>query len=258
MEFASELVALWLKNQPTHLPVLDRKDIGRSIAVLAHVEHAVKCNQAIKALCSQGLLVQAVPLIRLTMECAVSAAWFAVTPDSGRSAGYEGARQRLNLAQSLSKLSGSNIESVVNDLRENQRELEEFISAEARKFEARAQALAGIDWVYAGYRQLSELAHAGTPLMDHYLRPAAITPTAPLGVEYSTEYEFKQAPILFSFQPVLLHLALLSWDTISEVHPMRARLRAMAKTAEIPVEIERRKTRRQESAKRATARREHR
>ncbi|WP_295125941.1 DUF5677 domain-containing protein [uncultured Leifsonia sp.] len=256
VEVASQLVELWRANPPEALTVLDRS-ASRALSTLAHVDHAANLADAISTLVTRNMLVQAVPLLRLTMECAVTAAWFAVTPNSGRAAGLEGAKERLKLARGLARLSGADASDVIEDLEQNVRDESEAYSAEAHKFEQRALSLAGMDWLYVGYRELSGYSHAGTPLMDHYLRPAERTADAPLGVTYSPENEFAVAEQVFQLHPLLMHLALTAWDTIAVEHPMRDSLREVAETLGVSPTIQRRISRREAAASRLAMRQGH-
>ncbi|GEM_PF-3688954 len=58
-----------------------------AIRVLA--EHAVALTNSIMLLAEHDMLIQAAPLIRLTMECGITAAWFSVVPNAVNAANRE-------------------------------------------------------------------------------------------------------------------------------------------------------------------------
>lgn len=242
VEVLRELLESWDSKPPTvEVPILEGSP-SRAVSILSQAEHAVGLTRAVIVLCEAGMNVQAVPLVRLTMECAVTAAWLSVTPGSAESANLEGARQRRKLLFDMERLSTVPSDGSLDSVDEIIDRFAPSDSAEARKFEERCRSLAGGDWLYPYYRLLSGYSHGGTLLMDHYIQEAGVTDAAPLGWVYVADAPFEHAEITTGLQVVLLHLALTAWTSVAVGHPMRTDLAEIAERTGISMEIGRRKS----------------
>jgi hypothetical protein len=203
----------------------------------------VALAEAALILVEHGMLVQAVPLIRLTVECGITAAWWSVTPHSGEAANHEAARLRLAMVTDMAKLAGPvaavDAEESIADVRKMVAELKAYESVEASKFIDRVGSLAGANWVYAYYRLLSAYSHAGALLLDHYLEPA---PNTRLGWAYKTDPAFEHAETLLALQPIALLLAMKASDDLTIGHPRRGRLNEISTRMGTDAVIRRRDT----------------
>ena len=81
-----QLLLIWDEVPETEVPVLEDGDWERGVSARVQVEHAVGLTRAVLVLADAGLLIQSVPLVRMTMECAVTAVWLTIASRSGKAA----------------------------------------------------------------------------------------------------------------------------------------------------------------------------
>ena len=118
-------------------------------------------------LLQQGRSLVAMPLVRMTYECAIDAHWVSQEPDAAKAFMNEDMRQRRNLAQQLRKASGlghlaAPIEAQLLD------ELE--TNSNARHFSTICADLSpGGDDAYAAYRMMSQYSHPSILIADAYV-----------------------------------------------------------------------------------------
>jgi hypothetical protein len=219
----------------TELPVLDSR-VERGMFALGQADHAAGLTDAVLVLAKSGMFVQAVPLVRLTLECAITAAWFAVTPGSGEAASKDFAHSRENLVIAMEDLADPAGRIARQKIRDAARaaakasgeeEIRDALDGEASLFEQRCRALAGGGWAYPYYRLLSEYSHGGAGLLEHYGRPVDPSPENPLGLEYDPEREFEYSEIVIGVQATALIIALKAWDDLAPKHPMHDQLAAI-------------------------------
>lgn len=208
-----EIVTLWREVDASNAVLLDNSP-RRALAVRALTEHAVNATDAILVLESSNMLLQAAPLARLTMECAVTAGWFAATPGSAEAAILEASKQRRKLVVDLVATSAQNDEGLIAELDQTIADLHDSESHEARVFLDRCRSLEGLDWVYPFYRALSELSHAGTSLVDQYLNEEPVTSSSPFGVSYDARGLHPYPETLLSMQSGLVLYALSAWNAL--------------------------------------------
>jgi hypothetical protein len=232
-----EMLAVWRDDPPTALPQLE-ESAQRGVGVLAHVDHAAALTDSVILLAKAGQYVQMVPLVRMTLECAVTAAWFVVTPGSGDASLLEASRLRRAYISDLAATMGADAAVQIADLQALIDDLGDE-SQEAKKFEARCRSLAGGGWLYIAYRQLSELSHGGTLLLDHYLQSSEMTEANPLGFEYVPGDNADQARSILGTQGWLLHLALTAWDMAVPLDDRTEHLAEIAKRAGFKSEVRR-------------------
>lgn len=215
----------WMNGEPTVFPLFDDTPL-RGMSIYANVDHAVRLTRAVLALADRGLYLELVPLVRMTLECAVTASWYAVTPHSGDSALQEATRQKRALVKAVSLASSDSFDEALVQLDADLEELDAFKSEEARQFEQRCLSLEGGAWLYVIYRGLSAFSHAGALLLDHYLQPA---PGTTLGFEYVSESDAGRAQSDLATQVYLLHIALSAWELVV---PHEGRADVLASVAE--------------------------
>ena len=219
-----ELLSLWRENPPMTLPVFEDTPL-RGLGSLGHVDHAMTLTDAVTLLAESEMFVQLVPLVRMTLECAVTAAWFSGTTGSGDAALLEGTRLRRALATDAARLVEADSSEAIADLDATMQELGAVDSTEAPKFEARCRSLVGGDWLYVAYRHLSELSHAGSLLLDHYVQPSEVSEANPLGFEYVSEDDPVAGRDVLGLDCWLVHIALSSWGSVA---PTRVVTKALA------------------------------
>lgn len=229
MRSLGELVAVW--HNPTVeriAPRLDadpskeyRGDFSRAYYTLSQAHHAVRLADAVLVLYEAGLPAQASPLIRQTMECAVTAAWLSATPGSADAFAFEGMAQRRKLGLGLAKVANIPVEETfVPDLTKLAEEFAPSESEEARNFLRRTEALAGSNWLYPFYRHLSGYSHSGSAILDLYFHPE--------DVRWDENKPFEWGRMTIGIEVMMLHLAIRAWDDLCVGHPMRQRLDEIA------------------------------
>ena len=222
-----ELISIWKSNLPSTLPVLDGTAL-RGVSLMAHVDHAVSTTEAVLTLCEHEKFIQIVPLVRLVMECAVTAAWLSVTPGSGDSALFEASRLRRAMMSDVSRLLPADSGAGLKDINDAIADLGDVQSDEAKKFETRCRSLAGGDWIYVSYRNLSEFSHAGTLLLDHYIQETPASPENPLGFNYVTDEDTTRTQSVLGTCVWMLHIALTAWDSMIPIEDRTRRLASIA------------------------------
>lgn len=222
-----ELIALW-ESHGTSIAVPKIGDsIMTGVAIQVQVEHAVRVSEAVIVLAREGLFIQVAPLVRLVLECAVSAAWYTLHPDNVKSSMLEAARLKNLLIEGLGGLTDSPYEPHAEWTKISE-ELAEFRSAEAHQFEQRCSALAGGSYLYPYYRLLSEASHGGTALVEEYMDEVPKSTDNPTGFAFHRHAPYKYRDGALALNVVVLALALRAWDDIAPDHPDRAQIDEIA------------------------------
>lgn len=199
------------------LPLIDGTSLP-GMAIHVQVEHAVELTESVLILIRNDRYLPAAPLMRLTMECAVTAAWWSTNPVGVRGSVHEATRLR-NLR--IRGMRGGSPDSYTDtpEMQEAMREYARFASAEAKAFEQRCKAIVGGEWIYPYYRLLSEKSHGGTSLLDEYLEQVPVSAEAPDGITFVQHPHYQSLEIALGLQVIMLTLALAAWDAVSPAHP---------------------------------------
>ena len=225
-----ELIALWGEQNSrdtVEIPIMDRNPlVGITIHVMA--QHSVALSESVLVLTSANMFLESAPLIRLTMECAVTAAWLSVTPNAANAARHEDARNRLTTINSLFEDLGRVDEDLLEDATKAVAELAEHKSDAARYFEKRCKKLAGGEKIYTMYRIMSGFSHAGIGLTELYLAEVDKSRTNQYGISLLNKSNYPAEASLVH-QVVMLALSMKAWDDIFPMHPCRGALEKIAK-----------------------------
>ncbi|XAS67518.1 DUF5677 domain-containing protein [Micrococcaceae bacterium Sec5.7] len=213
-----ELLSMVSAEDPVTIQVMDHT-LLRGLSIHAQVEHTVALTRSILLLVENGMFIQSMPLVRMSMECAVTAAWMAVTPFSGAAAAHDGGTKRLRLLKDLAVIAG---EPDADDayLQSEIAEFAKHASAEARIFQQRCESLVGAEWMYGYYRLLSEFSHAGSSLIDSYMEEMEDD-----GLAFADLSKFRYTNFALALQVVLLHIALTALDEVADGHPNAVKLK---------------------------------
>lgn len=222
-----ELIDLWeSQSESIAVPVIEGSLLP-GVAIQVQVEHAVRLSEAVILLAREGHFIQLAPLVRLTLECAVSASWWTLHPNNVKASVNEAVRLRGLLVQGMATLSdgppGEN-----SDWASISAEFGQYHATEARNFEQRCNALAGGMYLYPYYRLLSEASHGGTALIDEYMVPAETTPEHPTGLAFKRHAPYKYRDVVLGINVITLALAIRAWDDITKDHPVREQLNDIA------------------------------
>lgn len=226
IEDLDELLLLWHElDGNASIPVY-ADGLGAGLAIHNIVEHVTSLSEAIRSLVSQDISLPIAPLIRLSLECAVTAAWWAADPVSrvGLSVAEE-ARQKKLLAEDLVRTAtpDDDYSDVKEALTARTAELGPP-SNQAKLFKDRCDATPGFEWAYGMYRMLSAASHAGTALVAEYLDQTSPRSDNLEGLTISQRPTWSAQVIGRELQPVLLTIALAVYNSTLPQTPLLARL----------------------------------
>lgn len=214
----AELIDLW--NSHGHESFRIRPDIdvtgGLTIRALAH--HTAKLSRAVLIGANAGLDVELVPLVRLSIECAMTAGWLLVA-DGGRALAHEGMRQRRAALQGVHRF-GHDAQAELDEVEGALAQVTE--SGEGRVFQRRCESLVGGEQMYVTYRAASVYSHAGTGITDHYLVRVPKSDAAPIGLAMNLGADLPTVDTWIAIQAAMLLLAEVACD--------RARVKTRNKT----------------------------
>jgi hypothetical protein len=233
------LIALW-KEQNTlgtvEIPFMEGLPlVGVTIHIMA--QHSVALSESVLVLTSANMFLKSAPLIRFTMECAVTAAWLSITPNAGNAALHEDARNSLATINSIFEDPERVDEDLLEDATAAVAELAEHKSEAARKFEKRCKKIAGGEKLYSLYGIMSGFSYAGIGLTDLYLAKVDESPTNPYGISLLDKSNFPAPDASLVHQVAMLALSMKAWDNILPMHPSRGPLENIAKNFGIGLEI---------------------
>ena len=229
------LVSIWDEVLETEVPVLEDGDWERGVSARVQIEHAVGLTRAILVLADSGLRIESVPLVRLTMECAVTAVWLTIVSGSGKASYHRAAVDYKNLNLALLKIGNRRVDQEA-DIRVIDAEIEGLEASRQKEAKSFLDRCASVDsgvWLYAYYRLFSKMSHGGANLNDEYLQTVEHSEEAPLGLAFKDQQAFALWPIVLGFQVTMLFNALQAWDRISQTHPRKAALDTISSQHEI-------------------------
>jgi hypothetical protein len=230
-----QLVSIWDGVVETEVPVLEDGDWERGLSARVQIQHAVGLTRAVLVLADSGLRIESVPLVRMTMECAVTAVWLSITSGSGKASFHRSTVDFKNLNLALLKIENGSAddEGDINMIDAEIEKLELFRQTEAKSFLDRCASVDSGVWLYAYYRLFSKTSHGGANLNDEYLQTVEHSEEAPLGLAFKDQQVFALWPIVLGFQVTMLFNALQAWDRVSQTHPRKAALDALSSEHEI-------------------------
>lgn len=236
-----ELIELWKQqhvNGSVEIPILEKSPLtGVAIHIMA--EHSVALSESILLLTSAKMYLECSPLIRLTMECAVTAAWLTISPNAANAARHEHARSRLATMRSIFEDMDYQDKDLLDETVAEVGQLSDHKSEAARYFERRCREISGGEKIYSLYRMISEFSHAGIGLADLYLQESEVTKANPYGVSFRDSPFFSYHDAALVEQVMMLALSLRAWDDIVPAHPMRSLLNSVAGSFGFSLEISR-------------------
>jgi hypothetical protein len=223
------LLELWHRlDGVAQIPVLDG-GLSAGLAIHNLIEHVTNLSEAVRLLVANDMSLPLVPLVRLSMECVVTAAWWAGDPGRVRFSGAEEVRQKKQLAAELARTASNTGVWVEIDgaLGERASQLGSP-TIEAKQFKDRCAATPGFDWAYGQYRMLSASSHAGTALVAEYLDDDSENAANRSGVVIKQRPTWFAQSIGLEVQVVLLVVALSTYDAVLPERPLRDELREFA------------------------------
>ena len=147
-----------------------RPDEGRFISVYGLAAHVHSIAQPAFQLLTDGLVLEACPLVRLMYESALSSVWLAQNEDGARAFMNKEIRARKAIADTLAKASAPWLRERADQFPGiSDPAFDSGSDAQAKNFEALCDDLTpgGAD-AYINYRLLSRLSHASPQVLDRY------------------------------------------------------------------------------------------
>ena len=177
------LCDLWDNETPGTVNYRSDLDAARAVAIRTHAHHAVRVSRAILQLSHTTTGIELVPLVRVVMECAVTAAWLMLTPGSGQSLIRDGATQRLKALNGITRI-GEDPGPAKEQAEQALAQLEDAEGPRSFAFEQRCLRLDGGDRLYLTYRAFSAESHSGMGIADFYTVAVA---SSPIGLSFNPE-----------------------------------------------------------------------
>lgn len=231
----AELIELWDKRGATAFEFKpDLLHISNGLMIFPLVNHTARLSKGVLIGVQAGLDAELVPLVRLSMECALTAAWLAVTQKGGEALTHEGARQRRAALEGM-QVFGYETEAELEEARDVLDRLE--ASAEGKHFEQRCESLVGGKGLYLTYRAASAYSHAGMALSDHYLAPVPKSADAPLGLAMHSNAKLPTIEEWIGVQAAMLLLAQAACDRARAKPRYKTQLQKYAKRLGSDIDI---------------------
>jgi hypothetical protein len=221
------LLGIWhARDGEASIPLLDGT-MTPGMAIHVQAEHIAELTASVITLVHNNIYLSTAPLIRLSLECAVNAVWWASDPDGVRASLHEAGRQGRLLTRAMGRLRPEHT-ARTDEIDQILNANATFARTEARVFERRCKAIPGGQRLYAYYRLLSEASHGGIPLLGEYSQKVPKTQWNPEGVALIQRPHYRQLEFALGTQIVSFALALAAWDSVLPGHPDEAELYQLA------------------------------
>jgi hypothetical protein len=207
----SRLVTLWEQHSSRKFVPRDGLQPSNAIQIWTFAHHAARLSRAVLTLHKAGLDLEAMPLIRQTLECAMNAAWLLVTDDGGAALSAVDARSRRVMFREVTDLGLADLSDVLFRLDEEESRNTQTASR-TRSLEERCRAIAGSKQIYAMWRTLSLYSHASSSVADIYLAAAPEEEGNPYGVKLLWQANWDQSETWMRVQALMLLLAQIAAD----------------------------------------------
>lgn len=236
VELCRQILAAW-RDRSTY-PQYPARDKISSDAhhpyVYGLVAHTHLLGETVADLVENGDVLQAMPLVRLMYECALTAQWAALTIDAPQAAANEMSRLQRATSLDLADAKTDILREGAGTMPyEDEEQLDSAVDRAARQFKALCTSLepAGIE-AYIYYRLLSDHAHASIRVTDMWLKTPP--PDSNVSVIYRLSPEQPDGSAAIGFCLWSLIWAGSAIDYMTAGRPRRRELESFAGKAEIP------------------------
>ena len=235
--FLRRLVELWDKTDGKTWEFSRDRDHLNAPLIYGFTAQAATLSKAVLTLYAAGQDFAALPLIRTTMECAVTAAWLSVADFQTRRVMYAGAEERRKL---LHEIAEHTVVDVSDALAETLGMLDTLLEGgtlvEPSYWERFHQLVGGAS-LYASYRALCAYGHATPALAEAYMRQTEPTPSNPNGLQFASFPEENSPDSWLGSQSCMLLLAQISADSILSKRMHKTQLNTFADRLGVQREI---------------------
>ncbi len=214
-QFIAKLLKLWDRDGEKDFSMKSEFARGNGPMIWSLTNHTVELARTVVDLSAHDRMLVAMPLIRLSIENAMTAVWLLVSPDSAGALMHEGLRQRRAAIEQVVKLGATGFDE--SSLAAAAAELEEFSgmkSDQGQQLQKRFEAIQGGANIYVSYRIASSLSHAGVILADAYLEETPITADAPLGIALAPDRRLDADESWLGTEASMLLTAMTACDRI--------------------------------------------
>jgi hypothetical protein len=214
----ARLVTLWEQLSSREFIPRDELQPSNALQIWTFAHHAARLSRAVLTLHQAGHHLEAMPLIRQTLECAMNAAWLLVTDDGGAALSAVDTKSRRVMFQEVTDLGLADLSDVLSRLEEEESRNGRTVGR-TRSFEERCRAVAGGKQIYAIWRTLSLYSHASSSIADVYLSSAPEDTGNSYGVAMLWHGDWDQADTWMRVQALMLLLAQIAADD-AQAKPM--------------------------------------
>jgi len=207
----ARLVTLWEQLSSREFFPHDQLQPSNALQIWTFTHHAARLSRAVLTLHEAGQHLEAMPLIRQTLECAMNAAWLLVSDDGGAALSAVDTKNRRVMFQEVTDLGLSDLSDVLTRLDEEEARNGQT-AGRTRSFEERCRAVAGGKQIYAIWRTLSLYSHASSSIADVYLSSAPEEEGNPYGVTMLWDGDWDQGETWMRVQALMLLLAQIAAD----------------------------------------------
>ncbi len=217
------LADLWDQLSSRRFAPRDGMQASNAIQIWTFAHHAARLSRAVLALHAAGHDLEAMPLIRQTMECAMNAAWLLVTDDGGAALSAVDTKNRRVMFTEVTDLGLADLSDVLDRLEAEEARNVQNIT-HTRSFEERCRAIDGGPQIYAMWRTLSLYSHATSSVADVYLASVPETEGNPYGIKMLWHGNWDQGESWMRVQALMLLLAQIAADDAQSKPMHRAQL----------------------------------
>lgn len=184
---------------------------SNAIQIWTFAHHAARLSRAVLTLHEAGHDLEAMPLIRQTLECALNAAWLLVTDSGGTALIAVDTKSRRVMYREVTELGLADLSEILRRVEQEEARDAETVTR-TRSFEERCRAVSGGRHIYAMWRTLSLYSHATSSVADVYLETVPESEDAPLGVAMLLNADWDQGATWMRVQALMLLLAQIAAD----------------------------------------------
>lgn len=217
------LVNLWEQHMARRMVPRDGLHPSNAIQIWTFAHHAARLSRAVVTLHEAGHDLEAMPLIRQTVECAMNAAWLLITEDGGVALGAVDTKSRRVMYREVTELGMADLSEVLRRVEEEEARNEQTIT-HTRSFEERCRAVSGGRHIYAMWRTLSLYSHATSSIADAYLEKVPESDDSPLGLALLLEADWDQEETWMRVQALMLLLVQIAADDAQAKPPHKTQL----------------------------------
>ncbi|POH69143.1 hypothetical protein C3B59_05750 [Cryobacterium zongtaii] len=212
----TSLCELWEKDDGAGGDFRGQLDPARAVAIHTHAHHAVKMARALLVLDDATTGGEIVPIVRLILECGVTAAYLLLKDGSGDSMIRKGSDLRRVALKDMVAL-GMDAEDSLREATAKVAELDLAGVSSGWIFQQHCESLQGGKQIYALYRVLSSESHAGMRIADLYV---VDDDQSSIGVAFVADRPSKSKVSSLGVAASMLFLA-INADEIARAKPRR-------------------------------------